>query len=87
MITNIFGLLMCLGFGACYVPQIIKIYKTKSVDDISIPQYWLTILGYSSATLYMFFTGFGWWWLLNYATGIGFCAWVIVLCHRFKKVT
>lgn len=85
MIANVFGLLMLIGFSSCYIPQIIKIYKTKSVDDISIPQYWLTILGYSSATLYMFFTAFGWWWFLNYATGIGFCVWVIWLCNKYKK--
>lgn len=84
MIANIFGLLMLLGFSSCYLPQIWKLYKTKSSTDISIPQYYLTIVGYLGATGYMFMTGFGWWWLLNYLTGIGFCIWIIILCKKYK---
>lgn len=76
---------MVVGFSACYFPQIIKLYQTKSSNDISVHQYYLTIAAYVAAMGYMFTTGFGWWWFFNYTTGIGLCLWIIYLCSKYKS--
>jgi uncharacterized protein with PQ loop repeat len=84
MISTLFGILMLVGFGACYIPQIYKLYKTKSAGDISLGQYYLTVVGYVGATLYMLSENiFGIWLLLNYLSGIIFCVWVIYLCKKY----
>jgi len=39
------GILMAICFVVCYIPQIIKILKTKSVASISVGMYSIAALG------------------------------------------
>jgi uncharacterized protein with PQ loop repeat len=39
------GILMAICFVVCYVPQIVKILKTKSVASISVGMYCIAALG------------------------------------------
>lgn len=86
MITTLLGLIMCFGFTFGYVPQLIKLYRTKSSNDISVGQYYLTIFGYLGALFYTISLRlFGFWLILNYLSGILLCVWVIALCKKYKK--
>ena len=70
VIRDISGAVMALSFMMCYVPQIIKIIKTKSSSDISPAMIFLGLSGYIFGMIYMSLNVFGTWWLLNYLTGI-----------------
>lgn len=86
MLTTLFGFLMLAGFTACYLPQIYKLHNTKSSNDISIGQYFLTIVGYLFGLFYIVSQGvFAVWLMINYLSGILFCIWIIYLCHKYKK--
>lgn len=75
---------MVFGFCLCYVPQIIKLYKLKSAKDISVGQYWLSILGYVASFAYSYLTVCPLYWFLNQAIGLILCAWVIVLYYKYQ---
>jgi len=49
---TIFGWIYTIAFSICYIPQIVKTFKTKKVEDISISLFTLSIVGYSSALVY-----------------------------------
>ena len=83
--TDLFGFLMFVGFVFCYIPQIIKLYKRKSSEDVAIWQFIITNLAYIAALGYMFCVGFGWWWFLNYFFGLVLSSWVIILCLIYRK--
>lgn len=85
MLTTIFGFLMCACFVVGFIPQAYKMWRNKSSADVSSWQYVLTIGGYVSAMIYMFLTGFGWWFFLNYFLGIAFCLLIIYLCQKYKQ--
>lgn len=82
---DFFGFIMFVAFGSCCVPQIIRILRTKSALDVSVSTYILTIVGYIAASCYMFLTGFGIWWCLNYFFGLITSSWVLYLCYKHRK--
>ena len=57
--AEFFGIIMMLAFMFCYVPQIVKIYKNKSSEDVSLMLILMSIVGYISGMIYMFLTAFG----------------------------
>ena len=52
LIENTLGFIYNVCFISCYWPQIIKSLKTKSVEDVSIALFIISIIGYMSATAY-----------------------------------
>jgi len=70
LIRDISGAIMTLSFMSCYIPQIIKIIKTKSSSDLSPSMIFLGLSGYVFGMIYMITNVFGLWWFLNYLTGI-----------------
>lgn len=84
-ITQIAGFIMVAGFALCYIPQLIKMVKTKKVKDVSIMMLIMTDVAYVASTIYMFRTQFGIWWFLNYVTGFIFCSTLIFLWFRYNK--
>ena len=70
LIRDISGAIMTLSFMSCYIPQIIKIIKTKSSSDLSPSMIFLGLSGYVFGMVYMITNVFGLWWFLNYLTGI-----------------
>jgi uncharacterized protein with PQ loop repeat len=84
-ITEFFGILMMLSFMLCYIPQIVKIYKNKSSEDVSLMLILMSIVGYVSGMIYMFMTRFGLWWFLNYCVGLVMCSILVYAWFKFKK--
>ncbi len=83
MIENTLGFIYNFCFISCYWPQIAKSLRTKSVDDISIMLYILSIIGYASASGYAVMRfGLDFWLLLNYVLS-GFSA-VFMVCVYYK---
>ena len=70
LIRDISGMIMTLSFMSCYIPQILKIVKTRSSSDLSPSMIVLGLFGYISGMIYMYTNVFGLWWFLNYFTGI-----------------
>jgi uncharacterized protein with PQ loop repeat len=70
LIRDISGMVMTLSFMLCYLPQILKIIKTKSSSDLSPSMIILGLMGYITGMIYMYTNVFGIWWFLNYFTGI-----------------
>jgi len=70
LVRDISGMIMTLSFMSCYIPQILKIVKTRSSSDLSPSMIILGLFGYISGMIYMYTNVFGLWWFLNYFTGI-----------------
>ena len=49
---EIIGWFYTLCFAICYIPQIVKSFKTKKVDDISVTLFILSLTGYIAAIVY-----------------------------------
>ena len=49
---EIFGWLYTICFAICYIPQIVKTFETKKVEDISLSLFGLSLIGYLSALIY-----------------------------------
>ena len=71
-------------FAMCYIPQIIKIIKTRSVDDISIWLFTISMVGYLCGLIY-FILNWKLSMLTNYGPGLIFCIWIVVMYFKFKK--
>ena len=84
-LTEFFGIIMTLSFMLCYVPQIIKIYKSRSSEGLSLTLVVMCIVGYISGICYMFLTKFGLWWFINYSVGLTMCIILIITWFKFKK--
>ncbi len=86
-IENTLGLVYNVCFISCYWPQIVKSIRTRSVEDVSISLYLLSIIGYASAASYAYMRfGLDLWLLLNYALS-GFSAiFMVVVFFKFKKI-
>ena len=86
MIENTLGVIYTICFITCYWPQIIKSIKTKSVEDISLPLFTLSIIGYISAIFYTILrVGFDFWWLLNYFASLISATTMVVVFYKYKK--
>lgn len=83
---EIFGWLYTICFAICYIPQIVKTFKIKKVEDISISLFGLSLIGYLSAIIYTLYEiGYNYILLLNYSFG-GMCSLImIILFFSYKK--
>ena len=70
ILRDVSGAIMTFAFMSCYLPQIVKIVRTKSSTDVSLWMIVLGLVGYIFGMIYMFTNIFGIWWFLNYFTGI-----------------
>jgi len=84
LLRQFMGSLMAFCFITAYIPQIIKIIKTKQVRDISLGMFAITAIGYSSGLIYMFMTHFAIWLFLNYALGLFMLLILGILYLRFS---
>ena len=85
IIREFAGIAMAMCFMFCYVPQIIKIAKTKSSKDVSLSLIFMCMGGYAFGLLYMFLTSFALWIFLNYAFGLVMSSILIYTCFKYKK--
>ena len=69
-------------FVSSYVPQTIKVIRTKQVEDLSLNMFVLTTLGYTCLFLYQFYIGFKIALVFNCVVGGMFS--IIILCAILK---
>jgi len=82
---DISGAIMAISFMLCYLPQILKIIKTRSSSDISPTMIFLGLSGYIFGMIYMFLNVFGTWWFLNYMTGIISSLFLLYYWYRHRN--
>lgn len=85
IIRELAGILMALCFMFCYVPQIIKIIKTKSSKDVSLSLIFMCMGGYAFGLVYMFLTTFALWIFLNYFLGLVMSSLLVYICYKYKQ--
>lgn len=85
IIKEIAGIVMTLSFMFCYLPQIIKIYKTKSSKGLSLMLVIMCIVGYASGMVYLFLGTFGLWWFMNYCVGLVMCTILVYAWFKYNK--
>jgi uncharacterized protein with PQ loop repeat len=84
--TTFLGFVYTFCFVTCYWPQIIKSVKTKSVEDVSLPLFLLSIVGYVCATIYTILKiGFDFWLLANYIFGCLSSIIMVIVYLKYKK--
>ena len=80
------GILYNVCFVSCYIPQIRKILKTKSARDVSTLLFWITIVGYISASGYAFIRyGFDPLLHINYFMGMCGALYILFLCYKYRS--
>ena len=82
---DVSGAIMAISFMLCYLPQILKIIKTRSSADISPTMIFLGLSGYIFGMIYMFLNVFGTWWFLNYMTGIISSLFLLYYWYRHRN--
>jgi uncharacterized protein with PQ loop repeat len=51
-IQSIFGWTATVLFGLCYIPQILKTFRLKSVGDVSLWQWVVQLIGYACGLIF-----------------------------------
>jgi uncharacterized protein with PQ loop repeat len=83
---NIFGIISALLFSFCYVPQILKLYKQKKTDGISIGMYWICIIAYLSGIIYVYSKyGIDIILFMNYILGGTLCSITMMYYYKYKQ--
>ena len=86
LVENTLGIVYNACFISCYWPQIIKSIKSKSVEDISLMLYVLSIIGYGAAAGYAILRfGCDFWLLFNYILSAISAIFMIVVYYKYKK--
>ncbi len=77
-----FTSLVC--FTVCYIPQLIRTYRTKEVAGVS-PFYWaVLVVGYMAGLFYVWALGDRLLWL-TYVGGLFCCLAMLAACVLFRK--
>jgi uncharacterized protein with PQ loop repeat len=84
IIRDFSGFIMTAAFMSCYIPQILKIVRTKSSTDVSPGMIYLGLIGYIFGMIYMLTNVFGIWWFLNYFTGIISSSFLLYYWYKHK---
>ena len=85
LLENFLGFVYNVCFISCYWPQIIKSLKTKSVQDVSIALFIISIIGYLSATAYAVIKfGLDFWLLANYVLSGISSAFMVCVYYKYK---
>ena len=71
-------------FAACYIPQIVKIIKTKSVNDISPVLFIMSSIAYTTNLIY-FVINWKWSMVVNYAPGLMCTISIIVMYYKYRR--
>ena len=65
-----FGIILAISFSTAYLPQIIKMWKNKSSEDVSLCMLVINTIGYTSGVMYLVVGGAtGFWLWINYCSG------------------
>lgn len=85
MIKDILGIGMVIGFCGCFVPQIFKTFKSKSVDGLSQGMVLLALLGNICSLLYQFQTEVLFWNLTKDIVSLIFSVLLLIIYRIYKK--
>ena len=81
-----FGIILAISFSTAYLPQILKMWKNKSSEDVSLWMLIINTIGYISGVMYLIVgeaTGF-WLWI-NYSLGTAMSIIAIGCWMVYKK--
>jgi uncharacterized protein with PQ loop repeat len=76
------GILMTVCYAGCYIPQIIKLYRTKSSTDLSGGLIWMSIMGAVFGIIYASHTINNSWLFVSYGIGLFLS---LILLYLYKK--
>lgn len=80
-----FGWSYTVCFAICYIPQLVKSFITKKVDDVSLSLFVLSLFGYICALIYAIYKlESNLILLLNYSFG-GFCSLLMIILFLLYK--
>ena len=79
-----FGYISALCFFLGYIPQLVRTYRLKTVDDISVEMWWLTFAAYSTGLVYGIWLGKTPL-LLSYT--LGFCCTTLMLVMYYIYIS
>ena len=86
IVENILGFTYNFCFIVCYWPQIIKAIKRKSIKNVSLSLFTLSIIGYLSAIGYTILrVGYDFWWLFNYIASCVSAITMVIVYFKYRK--
>jgi len=81
------GYCYSLIFVSSYVPQLIKVVRTKRVDDLSLNMFVLTTIGYICLFMYQFYIGFKIALVFNCLVGGTFSIFIMCAILRYRLIS
>lgn len=81
------GYCYSLIFVSSYVPQLIKVARTKRVDDLSLNMFVLTTIGYICLFMYQFYIGFKIALVFNCLIGGAFSTFIMCAILRYRLIS
>ncbi len=86
ILKDFFGIIMAGCFVTCYIPQIYKIFKTKSSENLSLLFIIMPMIGYISGLFYLVLSqSFVLWLILNYTIGLVMTIFLLVIYYKYKN--
>ena len=86
MLEQFFGIILTVSFSVAYIPQIIKMIRRKSSDDISLLMLMINAAGYYCGLGYVLTKEVNAYWLfINYSAGLimtGLCIFIWVCYNK-----
>ena len=83
---NILGIILSVSFSVAYVPQIVKMFRRKKSDDISLIMLLINGLGYLCGLGYVMMKGLDAFWLkFNYSSGFIMTMVCIITWYNYKE--
>ncbi len=82
---HVFGIISTILFSFCFVPQVVKILRTKEVLGISVVMWWVVAIAHLTGFLYVvslkeIIL------IISYGTGLVFSTSTLVLVIYYRKV-
>jgi len=86
LIINTLGFMYASCFALCFIPQIVKTIISKSVDNVSVSVYYISLTGYISALSYTLLkVGLDLWLQINFVLSGIASAVMIFVYHKYKN--
>ena len=83
---HIFGVISIILFAVCFVPQIVKIIRTKEVQGISVIMWWAVVIAHLTGLFYVVSLR-GVILIISYGTGLVLSLSTLGLVIFYGKVT
>jgi uncharacterized protein with PQ loop repeat len=85
-LETIFGACMTICFNSAFIPQIVKIYKTKKSDNISyLMLFFCLTANLAGIGLAVVTNNAASWFIINYIIGVCTTIMLLVVCIKYRK--